>query len=224
MDGTLLWKVKTSGSTRFRLAQAHGIVYQNTPRGCCALDGSSGTLIWQVDTGARVSSPPLVLHGMVILCLSEAQYDHAHFLASGEMRQWHESFLCALAARDGVELWRVPLGVDQGTDHSLAASHSHRAIYVSTGEGTLAAFHAESGSPLWHYKTGGTLLSAPGEANGVVYVGANDGCVYALRASEGALLWRTFVSSAVTTVSAISAVSIHHLRTSNSQGQDNGLG
>jgi outer membrane protein assembly factor BamB len=74
------------------------------------------------------------------------------------------------------------------------------------GEGSLSAFQTSDGAPLWHYKTGGALLSSPTGANEVVYVGVNDGSVYALRASDGALLWQTFVSVAIT---AVSSISIH---------------
>jgi outer membrane protein assembly factor BamB len=71
---------------------------------------------------------------------------------------------------------------------------------ISVGEGkvfvaqveqhTLHALNQKTGTPEWHFTTGGRIDSPPSVWKGRVVFGCMDGWVYCLRAKDGALVWR----------------------------------
>ena len=71
---------------------------------------------------------------------------------------------------------------------------------ISVGEGkvfvaqieqhTLHALDQKSGTPVWHFTTGGRIDSPPSIWKGRVLFGSSDGWVYCLRAKDGAMVWR----------------------------------
>lgn len=201
-DGTLLWQSQIPESATFPLAVTDGVVYINTYSKCFALQASDGFFLWQYETGSHIGSSPIVVDEIVYITLLPFTQD-VSFLASGQTKQQPKAFVCALQANDGSLLWQRGVGNGLGISNPTASVVTRDAIYIGTDNGFLYAFHVNVGTLLWHYKTGGTLLSSPIESNGVVYIGANDGYVYALRASNGDLLWQTFVSIAVTAKSSV---------------------
>jgi len=52
-------------------------------------------------------------------------------------------------------------------------------VYVGGDNGNIYALNASTGAKLWHYTTGGAVISSSAVANGMVYVGSTEGKVYA---------------------------------------------
>jgi outer membrane protein assembly factor BamB len=198
-NGTLLWRSQISDSTSYPLAVVDGVVYISSHRKCSSLRASDGSVLWQHETKAHVCSPPIVVNGMVYIGFSPFKQD----LSPGQVKLQQEAVICALRASDGFLLWTQQFGDGKGAGNLTSSVFTDGAILIGADDGSLSAFRASDGVPLWRYKTGGLLLSSPAAANGVVYVGANDGSVYALRTSDGALLWQTFVSTEVTAKTSI---------------------
>lgn len=206
-DGALLWKSQIADSTSFPLIFADGVLYISTHSNCSALHASDGSPIWQHEISDQTRSSPVVLDGIVHISLSQFKHEVLSF-ESMQVRHWYEAFLCALRVSDGSLLWQQQLGVATGASNPTTPAATHGVVYVGADDGYLYALRAGDGSPLWHYKTGGTLLSSPILVHDIVYVGSNDGYVYALSADDGALLWQTFVSVAVTVTAAYSSMSL----------------
>src|SRR5205085_1260828 len=59
-------------------------------------------------------------------------------------------------------------------------------VYAGSGDGSLYAFDASTGSLDWSAATGGTIGSSPAVSGGIVYVGSEDWKVYAFDAATGA--------------------------------------
>ena len=47
----------------------------------------------------------------------------------------------------------------------------------------------QTNQTLWHYTTGGSVMSSPAVVDGIVYIGSDDDNVYALNATTGAYIW-----------------------------------
>ena len=52
-------------------------------------------------------------------------------------------------------------------------------VYVGSMDDNLYIYNAQTGDLLWHYTTGGQIISSPLVLNGMVYVGSNDNYLYA---------------------------------------------
>ena len=61
---------------------------------------------------------------------------------------------------------------------------------VGANDGNVYAVNTANGSLVWHYKTGGAVVSSPAVANSIVYFGSRDHYVYALNDNNGSLVWR----------------------------------
>src|SRR5579875_619164 len=200
-NGTLLWRFPIPGSTSFPLITMNDVIYLSTDNSCGALRMSDGTLLWQQRIPGLLRSSPLTADSMVYVSFS--QIESSILPETGEVKNRHDAFLCALKASDGSLLWQQQLGTASRTNNPTAPALAHDIIYVGTDDGYLHAISASNGSPLWSYKTNGLLLSSPVVANGMVFVGANDGQVYALHADNGAPIWQTFVGASTVAVSSI---------------------
>lgn len=115
-----------------------------------------------------------------------------------------------LDRRTGAELWHAEIGggaiarslpSPDGGEWDAAASTpivSENQLFVGSADGTLRVLAADSGQPLWQFKTGGKIRAAALVAGDRVYTGSTDHFVYALDRRTGALLWRFDTGSAVT--------------------------
>ena len=72
-------------------------------------------------------------------------------------------------------------------------------VYVGSWDNNVYALNATTGTKVWNYKTGGSVISSPTVANGIVYIASLDHNVYALNATTGTKVWnyktRGFVNS-----------------------------
>ncbi|QKT02713.1 outer membrane protein assembly factor BamB [Ectothiorhodospiraceae bacterium 2226] len=78
----------------------------------------------------------------------------------------------------------------------LAPLVADGAVYVGERGGTVRAYEAGSGRPLWRQDLEATLTSSPGWG-AHLYIGASDGTVVALAPDTGEEIWRARVSSEV---------------------------
>ena len=53
-------------------------------------------------------------------------------------------------------------------------------MYIGDRHRNLHAFEAESGEPLWKFRTGNAVQSTPVFTDDTIYFGSNDGHVYAV--------------------------------------------
>jgi len=76
-------------------------------------------------------------------------------------------------------------------------------VYIGSGNGSIHAFDAISGTQIWNYKTGGSIISSPAISNGAVCIGSSDGYLYALDATTGANLWKYAANGRISSSPAI---------------------
>jgi hypothetical protein len=75
-------------------------------------------------------------------------------------------------------------------------------VYAGSVDNKVYALNATTGTPIWNYTTGGTVVS-PAVAGGVVFVGSADYRVYALNTTTGALIWNYTTGSWVNSSPAV---------------------
>ncbi len=223
--GSQLWRVPIPEASNVPLVVDRGIVYICTHRRCIALQGWDGSLLWQREyapegatpsepvekdgilyVGGSVLSGPILQDGVLYLCLHGVGYEQQDESATTQgfsSRLRRALYLCALETRRGKPLWQRRLETIPSSTpvlmQGILSSGPKGSIYLSGNNGVLSALSTEDGSVLWHYQTGGEMLSQATLADGLVYVGASDGYVYALGVKDGQLRWKSFVSTEVTT-------------------------
>lgn len=123
----------------------------------CALAEASGTKLWQVDAGGRVtSSPALHKDGFLV------------FGAGGK--------LVALN-RNGSVKWKLAV---KGALMSSPAIDTNGIIYIGSLDGNLYAAKAD-GTLAWRQPTQGPIYSSPAlDVDGTIYVGSDDRHLYAV--------------------------------------------
>lgn len=126
---------------------------------------------WQLDISSTNGSP-VVANGIA-------------FLGDGNGR------LLAIDVGSGSVSWAVD--VDGVITLAPAADGDH--VVVGTDEGTVAAFDANDGSPLWERRLN-AHASTPTIHGGVVYAGAKDGTIVAFDARSGEVEWQTTIEVA----------------------------
>lgn len=135
---------------------------------------------WTADAGAgdssdgRITSPPVVVDGVVYALDSEAQL--SAFGASGGAPRWSVSL--APEGEDGREGFGGGIAVDGGR------------IFATTGFGETMALDAGSGEILWRQNMGAPFRAAPAVSGGVVVSVTRDNRAFGFDAAAGELLWR----------------------------------
>src|SRR5260221_9463275 len=85
-------------------------------------------------------------------------------------------------------LWSATIGYQADTTPAV----TNGIVYASSDNGSLYAFNAATGAPLWNINTGSYNYSSLTVANNIVYVGtegSNGGQLYAINANTGATIW-----------------------------------
>jgi outer membrane protein assembly factor BamB len=177
-----------------------------------ALRASSGTVVWQAQTGvpAAFARPWAVSSGNVILCSasgplqaydvatgrqgraygSQDQVYRAVGAAGGIIYALDESgTLHAFNAGTGALLWNTMVATD-GDIPSTSVVTGDGDIYIGTTGGTLYSVDARTGRPNWSYATGNGLETDPVAADGAVYVADTSGNLHAIAAASGKPVWR----------------------------------
>ena len=101
--------------------------------------------------------------------------------------------MVAVRTDNGSTLWRATAGAENFTTVSgqPGPTIASSVIYAGTNRGTLLAFNARDGKPLWKASLGRASLSgSPLVLRGAVLVGSRDGVLYGVNSANGQLLWR----------------------------------
>lgn len=151
------------------LSVGKGLLFGGSSNGkLFCYDATSGQLLGYVNVGGRVTSPPLVLDGQVIVGSSDC--------------------LASFRLHDGKRLWRLRL--KSGNVPAIALPQGR--IYVGDG-GTLYCVNATDGKVLWKRRIGYAYshdVGRPSVANERVYVKCGTGVMYCFDAETGADVWQ----------------------------------
>ncbi len=183
--GAVLWYTGPSSGINFNarasLAVADGMVFGAGWSGeVFALDASNGAVVWTTETGNMFPwAGATVAAGMVWIAATDP------FLSSGE--------LFALDEMTGALRWSAPLDFGGGSAPLFARGN----VYVGSwngfyfgGSGTMYAFNAFTGEPVWSTGGfGGFWFDTPAYDGTNLYVGDFGGTFSALDAATGAVLW-----------------------------------
>ena len=164
----LKWQYATGASvyTTSAAIGADGTIYIGSDDGFLyALDGTTGTVKWQYNTGNQVwSSPAIGVDGTVYV----------------------EFF--AFNPADGTLKWQSKMEYTASTSPVIGTDGT---LYIGSDEGTVYAINSTNGVLKWQYTTGGTVDSSPAlSLDGTVYVGSRDDNLYALDAATGTFKWK----------------------------------
>jgi outer membrane protein assembly factor BamB len=97
-----------------------------------------------------------------------------------------------VAAFGGLQ-WRVQTGGPVRSSPVLSES----TIYIGSGDGSVYAIDATTGTIRWRHATGGAVASTPAVGGGLVFVNGNDGRFRALSAADGSLAWSVATGAAI---------------------------
>lgn len=151
--GELAWQRQTRDDGPTAAVARDGCVIFNT-ESCtvCVFDARTGETRWERWLGDPLLAQPAVGGGAVFMAWP-AKGDH---------------LLGAFDLQEGRPLWQAPLPGDVIT----APVYSEGAVYVSTFEGSVSCFDAESGRAMWSQRMSAT--SAPWVWKGNVFVSRRD--------------------------------------------------
>ncbi len=185
--GEIFWNRRMQSGVVTSPAVANGKVYveftttagANAQVSLCAMDATSGTILWQfAPHGVSGYFPPAVSNDVV----------YAGASINGQ------SYIYAMDAVTGGMLWRSQLPVS-GNSRLTTPAVANGVVYLGFADynddsyGYMYAFDAHTGTLLWNFNTAGGIYSSAAVANGVVYFGSDDSNIYALDAVTGARLW-----------------------------------
>jgi outer membrane protein assembly factor BamB len=187
----LRWKFKGRGDRKYELfsfadyfqsspvAEGNTIFFGSGDGYVYAVDKTTGTLIWEYQTGSVVHSSPAIHHGKVYV----GSFD---------------GYLYALNAKDGHLEWRYksmghqyfPKGEMQGSP----VIHENL-VFVGSRDYQLYALNTETGKEVWKKKfPKGWAMAKPVIRDGVLYVGTSDDKVLAaLNPRTGEPIWQADV-------------------------------
>jgi outer membrane protein assembly factor BamB len=135
------------------------------------IDAQTGRVDWGRRVGGLAASAPAASGGLVYFVGNAGGY--GGIAGSGSAR------LSALDQRTGRVRWSQPLASSSESSPLVV----HGRVFVGSQSGTVYAFKAGSGRPLWHYRAGGPVKAA------LAYFGDYGGSVTALRLN-GSAAWR----------------------------------
>jgi outer membrane protein assembly factor BamB len=133
--------------------------------------GNVGSLrvLWQKSWRCGGFAPPVVADGQVYVGSTDR--------------------VCVFDASTGATVLQIPAGNSTDSSPAVATIGGKRRLFVSSLDGALYSFAANTGRLLWKLQTGGPVHSSPAIDGGRVYVGSEDGRVYAVDAVTGGIAW-----------------------------------
>ena len=191
------WSAATGGPVQSSPVVAAGIAYVGSDDGhLYAYDAVTGAPRWNRDTSAAIVAAPAVANGVVFV--GSADHTVRAFAASDGTPKWSHPMpttfggpgaspavvgsrvfvssddrIYALNVNDGSEAWSAASGL---TGPLSAPAVANNLVYATSySDGTVVAFHADDGSPVWTTTAPGTrsncpaVLPSPAVSSGVVY-------------------------------------------------------
>ncbi len=141
-----------------------------------AYDAKTGSLIWEVNTEARLRGGPGVGDGLVLLGSADAE-------------------LIALDRETGKERWRT-----LASSEILASPSAADGVAVARSiDGRIFAYESATGKRIWIYDSSVPVLTLRGTSSAVIYAGGviaglSNGKMVAIRLKNGELLWETRIA------------------------------
>lgn len=209
-SGSEVWQYTAPGQIRGSPAVSPGLdgrVFVTSSDGTVTAVEATGLLAWAVgtnSTAALVSTPALPSDGSTV-----------YIAGDGE--------LLALRAADGAVAWRQAAGIARGIPpnkwwqilSSPAVSPDNAAVYVGSWNGSVLAYRAADGVPLWRFDVAASLgsppsamvIATPALGGGRLFaglafedanIGVAHGRLFALDAGSGALAWATPLNAVLT--------------------------
>lgn len=159
-SGKVRWSFVTDGPVRLAPVVAQGHVFVGSDDGCVyCLDGADGRLLWRVRGGPedrRLPGNQRMISLWPVRCGLVVEGGVVTFCAGLFPSQG--SYLCAVSAADGKELWKQPIQVSpQG--YLLASSDR---LFVPTGRTAPQMYQRTDGKELGALPGGGPDLRAGG--------------------------------------------------------------
>ena len=129
-----------------------------------------GTLLWEMDLGARISSSPALAP------------DGTLYLGSDD------KMIYALDGETGNEIWDFQTGNWVGVTPSIDQKGN---LYAGSDDSKFYALNGQTGALNWDFQTGSNVTSSSAAlaSNGLLYFGSGDHSVYALDRSSGSIQW-----------------------------------
>ena len=129
-------------------------------------DSSGVDLVWQVETGALITSAASLGKKSVVIANTKGE-------------------IFALDPKSGVTQWKRRVG---GSIHSTPAIQGKHLIIGST-DATIRSIDIRSGEMRWETRTNDPVLGSPVIHKGKVFIGSGDGVMRALKLKTGDLIW-----------------------------------
>jgi len=146
---------------------ANGVVYigcDYSSYALCALNATTGQLLWSYPTGNYIASTPAVASGLVYFSSPDGN-------------------LYALNAATGQLVWSYATGFTINDTPLIA----NGLVYIGASNGVLYALNGITGQVAWK-STFQSIFSTPSIDGGLLYVSAR-GALYALKSQTGQIVW-----------------------------------
>lgn len=170
-DGRVLWTSATTYSTPSRAIGVNGTLYFGTDDGSVvALDGASGSERWRV-------RPPGATH------VDAPAFGDGRLFAGTA----GGGFVAIDTATQAI-VWTADPGTERTGTATVADGIAYIGANAQESSGSLHAFAASSGQPLWAASE--PQLQFPDVADGVAYSASTTGVVIAIDTATGATRWR----------------------------------
>jgi eukaryotic-like serine/threonine-protein kinase len=187
----LKWTFHTHGEVISSPAVVEGVVYVGSTDGnLYAIDEESGTEKWKFTTGARIPSSPAVAGGLIFFGSYDG-YFYAIDQATGKLKWKFHNAERRYAAKHLHGSLPVDETMPDPFDVYLSSPAVWKgAVYFGSGDGSVYALDAATGTLKWKFQTGDVVHASPAIVDGKVYIGSWDSYFYALDAASGKVIWR----------------------------------
>lgn len=215
--GVPIWNVSVGQPVAGALALESGTLYGVTLGTLFAMSAATGALLWSEPVGSSIQTAPAVSSGMVVV--GDLSGNVTAYSAVTGTRLWRwvspdtgsgrqiyatptiglgnvyaiddTGSVSALDALNGSLLWRTTASFSPYPYISSPALGPNALYSFSTGNYSVEAFNASSGTPMWAVQTPGfaPLYTSPALANSQLFLADDTGTVFAL-GSTSAVSWR----------------------------------
>jgi outer membrane protein assembly factor BamB len=188
------------------------------------LRAKDGSVVWQHATENYINGSPAILEGGLVAFGGCDSRIHVIRLKDGSpvnqvatdaqiirsLASWgttlygvnYANQLVAAGAHDDKLAWVYE---DDDAQFLTCPSVDEARVYVGSRDKHVHAVDRLSGKPVWKFKTGGRVESAPLVFEDAVVFGSHDGRLYALNKSDGREIWRLDLGENLTNAPAFAA-------------------
>ncbi len=182
-DGRVLWHfaepvhIDTSpAAIGDAVVVSSGVSRRSSLPGLFTFASATGAKLWEVRTDLPAWGGPVVTEGIVVCGLG-------HFRKAAGRPD--NGAVLALDARDGRELWRLPMSA---AVVSMPAADD-RLVYAADVNGTVTAIELRTGHAVWTHSLNASVIAGLSLAGETLLVAERTGRVVGLRAADGHLDW-----------------------------------